>query len=82
MVDLVGVTLATPPSISRRQADIARLARSALAVGGVTPGEMLRVLKYYLGGKLNPGWKIITNNILNMAREKIKRNFKRNRPSG
>ena len=25
---------------------------------------------------------IITNNILNMAREKIKRNFKRNRPSG
>lgn len=82
LIDLVGVRLHKKLVTADRERDLARLARSALTVGGVSPGEMLRFLKSYQGGRLTPQWKSFVLNILQLAHSKIRRNIQRGRANG
>ena len=82
LIDLVGVRLQRRLSTADKERDLARLARSALTVGGVSPGEMLGLLKSYQGGRLLPQWKSFVRNILRLAQAKIRRNAQRGRANG
>ena len=82
LIDLVGVRLKRQIKPADQEADLARLARSALAVGGVSPSEMLRFLKSYQGGRLHPEWKFMCRKILRLATQKIRRNQRLGRANG
>ncbi|MCE2804305.1 MAG: lipopolysaccharide kinase InaA family protein [Gemmataceae bacterium] len=82
LIDLVGVRLQRNLKAADREKDLARLARSVLTVGGVSPGEMLGFLRSYQGGRLSPQWKLFVLNILRLAQAKIRRNAHRGRANG